>query len=449
MSYLLNCPTLRNRRLHRLLLLLFTSLLALPGRTALAQDPNTFVVNRTEDFVDALPGNGLCDADPQDKVLQCTLRAAIMEANALAGAQTIFVQSGIYRLTIFGKNENDSRTGDLDLTSDLTIIGRGETQPVIDAAAIDRVLHVVKIDGTQVRLENLTLRNGDARAVNGGAGGGLLIESDSLVTVNNSVIHDNFANVGGGIHAGRGAVVTLNSIRVQNNVATNMGGGITTSSATTIRNATISGNHAGIVGVPGQGIGGGLMAGGDQPISIEQSTIANNRALNMGGGIGSVQIGTDLRLINSTVSGNSAPNAGGIEIEEPVLLQHTTIVENQGGGIRVNDPNATVVLQNSIIANNGEANCTFNFVSLVLKGDRNLIGDNSCPFVVPGTNLFNTNPQLGPLQNNRGDTETHELLPGSPAINGGNNSVCTPTDQRGLARPQGPNCDIGAFEVAP
>ena len=130
-------------------------------------------------------------------------------------------------------------------------------------------------------------------------------------------------------------------------------------------------------------------------------------------------------------------------------MQHTTIVENQGGGIRVNDPNATVVLQNSIIANNGEANCTFNFVSLVLKGDRNLIGDNSCPFVVPGTNLFNTNPQLGPLQNNRGDTETHELLPGSPAINGGNNSVCTPTDQRGLARPQGPNCDIGAFEVAP
>lgn len=449
MSYATNQHYAVNRWLRPLLAMIFIALLALPGRTLLAQDPNTIVVNRTEDVVDAAPGNGLCDADPQDKVLQCTLRAAIMEANALAGAQTIFVPSGSYRLTIPGKQEDASRTGDLDLTDYVIIVGRGETQPIIDAAGLDRVFHVVKKDGMKIHLDNLTIRGGDARIGNDGPGGGVVVESDSLVTIEASLITENIASNGGGIQAGRGNVLMLDQVRVLNNVATSMGGGITTSSATTIRNSTIGGNRAGIVDVPGHGIGGGLMAGGDQPIIIEQSTLANNRARNLGGGIGSVLIGTDLRLINSTVSGNSAPSAGGIQIEEPVLLQHTTIVENQGGGIRVNDPNATVVLQNSIIANNSEANCTFNFVGLVLKGDRNLIGDDSCPFVVPGANLFNTNPQLGPLQNNRGATATHELLPGSPAINGGNNGVCTPTDQRGLARPQGPNCDIGAFEVVP
>lgn len=448
MSYLTNQSYAINRGLRLLLAVIFVGLLVLPGRTVVAQDPNTFVVNRTEDLVDAAPGNGVCDVDPQDKVLQCTLRAAIMEANALAGAQTIFVQSGVYQLTILGKNENDSRTGDLDLTSDLTIIGRGETQPVIDAAAIDRVLHIVKIDETQIHLENLTLRNGDARAVNGGAGGGLLIESDSLVTVNNSVISNNFAGAGGGIQAGRGALLTLTSVRVQNNVATDMGGGIATTTGLTIRNSTLSGNQVGQSGVFGAGLGGGLFAGGDQPILIEQSTIAGNMAKVAAGGIGSVLIGVNLSVRDSTISGNSAPLAGGIKIEQTMTLQQVTIANNSGGGLRVAKPNLTVTLHNSIVANNSGGDCSFAVPGMTLAGDRNLGRDNSCQFANPTANLLNTNPQLGPLQNNRGATETHELLPDSPAINGGNNGVCTPTDQRGLARPQGPSCDIGAFEVA-
>ncbi len=448
MSYLTNQSYTCNRWLRTLLVVLASALLALPGHSARAQDPNTLVVNRTEDFVDAAPGNGVCDADPQDKVLQCTLRAAIMEANALPGAQTIYVQSGIYQLTILGKNENDSRTGDLDLTSDLTIVGRGETQPVIDAAAIDRVLHMVKTDGTQIHLENLTLRNGDARAGNGGAGGGLLIESDSLVTVNNSVISANFANAGGGIHAGRGAVLTLTSVRVQNNVATDLGGGIATTTGMTMRTSTLSGNQVGQPGVFGAGLGGGFFAGGDQPIMIEQSTIAGNTATKGGGGIGMVAINVKLSLTNSTLSGNSAPVGAGIKVEEPVIFQHVTIAHNNGSGLHVNDANATVTLLNSIIATNSQ-NCLAVGPAVLLVGDRNLSSDGSCAFLTPTANLSNTNPQLGPLQDNHGATATHALLSGSPAIDGANNAVCTPTDQRGIVRPQGAGCDIGAYEAVP
>jgi len=431
-----------------LLLFLLVTMLLLPGRPVLAQDPNTITVNRTEDFVDAAPGNGLCDADPNDKVLQCTLRAAIMEANALPGAQTILVPSGTYRLTIPGQDEEGSRTGDLDITGDLTISGRGETQPIIDGGALDRVIHIVKSENTQAALENLTIRNG---SVPFSAGGGIIVESASHLIITDSALIDNVANNGGALQFGRNAEVTLLRVRVQNNAAKDMGGGITANGRATIRASIIIGNRAGQPNVPNKGRGGGIMAGGDgdKPIVIEQSTIAGNTAALIGGGIGSVLIDTELTLINSTVSGNSAPSAAGIQIEEPIVLQHTTVTGNDGTGIRVGDPNATVVLQNSIIADNTAPACDLASPTILLKGDRNVISDSSCPFVAPGANLSNTNPLLGPLQLNGGATPTHALLPGSPAIDGGNNAFCTPVDQRGVTRPQGPGCDIGAFEAAP
>lgn len=191
------------------------------------------------------------------------------------------------------------------------------------------------------------------------------------------------------------------------------------------------------------------MAGGDKPIVIEQSTIAGNTATLIGGGIGSVLVGTNLKLVNSTVSGNSAPSAAGIQIEEPIVLQHTTVTNNDGNSIRVGDPNATVLLENSIIADNTAAACDLASPTILLKGDRNLISDSSCPFVAPAANLLNTAPLLGPLQLNHGATPTHALLPSRPAIDGADNAFCTPIDQRGVTRPQGSGCDIGAFEAAP
>jgi hypothetical protein len=80
----------------------------------------------------------------------------------------------------------------------------------------------------------------------------------------------------------------------------------------------------------------------------------------------------------------------------------------------------------------------------------NLDGDDSCGFT-RATDITNTDPLLGPLANNGGPTQTMALLPGSPAIDKGGTAAngCLATDQRGVTRPQGPACDIGAFEAVP
>ena len=113
-------------------------------------------------------------------------------------------------------------------------------------------------------------------------------------------------------------------------------------------------------------------------------------------------------------------------------------------------PGERVPLQNSVIANNFDSNCTG-----VTSNGYNLSSDDSCNFNRSG-GMDNTDPLLGPLQNNGGPTFTQALLPGSPAIDAGNPSGCTDsqghvlkTDQRGMPRPDKDDsggCDMGAYE---
>lgn len=110
-----------------LLLLLFTHLQA-----------NTFTVNNTADTQDASPGNGVC----ADAGGNCTFRAAIMEANALAGNDTINLPAGTYTLTLAGVNENGCLTGDLDVTSNIVVFGAGARTTAVNADSLDRILHV-------------------------------------------------------------------------------------------------------------------------------------------------------------------------------------------------------------------------------------------------------------------------------------------------------------------
>ena len=134
-------------------------------------------------------------------------------------------------------------------------------------------------------------------------------------------------------------------------------------------------------------------------------------------------------MTNATISGNTAAN--------------------NGGGIF--NGNGTVETVNTIIAGNTAAtgvDCSGTLNSL----GSNLIGDETdCDFVSTtgdqvGTSASPIDPLLGPLQDNGGPTFTQELLLGSPAIDAGDNPACPPEDQRGVVRPQGPDCDIGSFE---
>src|SRR5262249_6761488 len=128
-----------------------------------------------------------------------------------------------------------------------------------------------------------------------------------------------------------------------------------------------------------------------------------------------------------------------------------SISGNHEVGISMVGGVATATLQNSIVANNSGRNC---FGAITSNG-YNLSSDASCPFTNSG-DLNNTDPLLGPLQNNGGPTQTMALPSGSPAIDAGNPAGCTDeagnllkTDQRGKPRPDHEDtrgCDIGAYE---
>ncbi|NIO68304.1 MAG: hypothetical protein GTN71_04430, partial [Anaerolineae bacterium] len=100
-----------------------------------------------------------------------------------------------------------------------------------------------------------------------------------------------------------------------------------------------------------------------------------------------------------------------------------------------------VLLQNTIVAYNGTANCSGGLTS----NGYNLDSGNTCGFSATGDQQ-NTDPLLGPLADNGGDTLTHALLGGSPAIDKGTCVAGITTDQRGVTRPQGDDCDMGAYE---
>jgi uncharacterized repeat protein (TIGR01451 family) len=377
----------------------------------------TFVVDIITDTVDTIPGDGMC-ADANN---DCSLRAAIMEANALAGADDITLPSGIYTLTIPGTLENACATGDLDITTDdLIINGAGAGSSIINGGAIDRVLHV-PYGGITVTINNVTITNG-----NSDWGGGIHNES-GVLTINNSTISDNYVTRGGGGIRNWDGVLTINNCTISDNYAGSMGGGIH--------------NKVGV-------------------LTMSNSTISGNTAVSRSGGIDNDD--SDVAtLTNCTVSGNSAEfygailNIAGAGYTSVVTLTHCTISDNSGvrtygNGLtnRSNGGTATSYLQNSILAGNttgGGTDCWNNGTLTSL--DYNLDGDGTCS-LIQAHDLPSTDPRLGPLADNGGDTYTHELLSGSPAIDHIPVGSCpVATDQRGILRPQGAACDIGAYEL--
>ena len=154
-----------------------------------------------------------------------------------------------------------------------------------------------------------------------------------------------------------------------------------------------------------------------------------------------------LTLTDTTISGNSAAQGGGIRSSTFVgglTLTNTTINNNtasgDGGGIF--DQGGTATLKNTIVSNSPSGgDCS----GIITSSGHNLDSDGSCGLTGTG-DLSSTNPLLGSLADNGGSTLTHALLPGSPAIDAGDDTAAPPTDQRGVARPKGAASDIGAYE---
>ena len=186
------------------------------------------------------------------------------------------------------------------------------------------------------------------------------------------------------------------------------------------------------------------------PLRISDSTFMGNRAAR-GGAIAIRSARLD--LFNSTLSGNSAvAGGGGIDgsVNPDIVILHSTIVGNRGSGV-ASDSGAILDIDNSILAGN-DRDCGIEHFS---GFHRNLIGDDSCG-VGTGDLALRGDPMLGPLADNGGATATHALLPGSPAIDAGDGSKCATLalDQRGSPRSVDGNldgtavCDLGAFEYS-
>jgi CSLREA domain-containing protein len=410
-----------------------------------------FTVNKFTDSND-----GTCDND-------CSLREAIVAANNNGQTDTITMMAGTYTLTITGTGEDAAATGDLDITTPLTIIGAGPNQTIIDGGALDRVFHT--ISGTAV-ISGVTIRNGYVINSDGGGirneanltlintivssniatstfstGGGIGNNSDGTLTLVNSAVSNNSANDGGGIFNNAGTVILTDGSTISGNIANVSGGGIKNDNGGTLEltNSTIKDNIADTID------GGGIDNLG--AAQLTSSTVSGNSAGRDGGGIDNFSNST-VELTNSTVSGNVAEFGGGIANQSMVRLTNCTVSSNSansdGGGIKNFFVSNTVELTNTIVASQ-TLGLDCHGIPVTSRG-HNLDSDGSCNLGASG-DITNTNPLLGPLQNYGGDTETHALLPGSPAIDAAENIACPTTDQRGVTRPQGPGCDIGAFEI--
>ena len=205
------------------------------------------------------------------------------------------------------------------------------------------------------------------------------------------------------------------------------------------------------------------MANRGGTLTIESSTLTGNKALNGGGDAGAIlNFGeggpATLTIRSSTISGNQARLGGGINsYNDPgnaITITDSTIAFNDsgdrgfGGGLALGSGTATV--KNTILAKNtstvaGQEDCSADPGSTISSAGYNLEGATSCGFT-SGTDKQSTDPLLGPLTFNGGPTPTHAIGPESPAFEAGD-PACLPADQRGVPRPQGPVCDIGAFEA--
>ena len=173
---------------------------------------------------------------------------------------------------------------------------------------------------------------------------------------------------------------------------------------------------------------GGAVATSTSPLVVSNSTISGNSA--GGGGSeghgygGGISAGAGLTLSSSTVTENSA-----------------LFISKQGGGGGVE---GALTAENSIVADNSSETGPNCLKAATSKGN-NIENGSSCGFGAAGDQT--AEPLLGPLQDNGGPGPTHALLAGSPALDHG--AACPATDERGVVRPQGAACDVGAYELAP
>jgi hypothetical protein len=319
-----------------------------------------------------------------------TLRQAVLDANANAGADTIQI----------GIPGTITLSSELLVTESVAITGPGARSLTVSGNNATRILELDNVSAKDVTLTDMTFAAANASG-NGGAilnGGGNLLLQRMRITGNTA------SGEGGAIY---------NAYFAPGNVLT-------------IEDSELSGNHANKEGA--------IYFIGYQ-LRISNSTLSGNSATDSVGAIG-LQFG-DAVIRNSSIVGNSANFVGGIQAQDSQLVLESTILAQNTDSTGTNDINrtgsGTTSASNSLFSEDVNATSVIN-------------GTNSA-------NLIGVAPQLGPLANNGGPTNSHIPLAGSPAVGAGSNSQNYAYDQRGSGYPRdaGGAVDIGAIQqyVAP
>jgi len=370
-----------------------------------------FTVNLTTDQHDASTTDGACDIDLAAAGEQCTLRAAVEQANNLGGSDRVLFNlpaNSIITLT----TENGGEIA-INNSGALEIIGTGANNLTIDGGAgKNRIFYTNQ--GTVIII-GLTLTGGDKTSIGVNTGGAILAEGGAL-TLDRVHVTGNAAFSGaGGVDFQSGTHRIINSTFSANTAYEDCAGFNNSGATLTVVNSTISGNRAGFSG-------GGFCNQG--VTTLRNVTVTNNTA-NAGGGV--LQISGVLNMGNTIVAGNTATSGFGPDI----YCRTGTTITSAGGNLVGDSP--------------GDSTNTVTAVAY------------------QPTDLLDLNLLLGALQNNGGTTPTHALLQGSPAIDAGLNALvfepysefALAFDQRGTGYPRivdgdsdgTPTVDIGAFEL--
>jgi Domain of unknown function DUF11 len=424
----------------------------------------------------------------------CTLPEVINNAEANSDTTGGDCTAGSGTDTIKFKVSGNVISGILPEITDpkgLTIDGIGQTITLGNGASARNGAGFFTLRrGSILHLKKLTVFN-----ASGDETGGAMYNDGGKVSISNCTFSENFARHAGGI-MNSGTLTITNSLFTKNR-ASRSAGAIENGGKLTITNSTFSNNGASSATHHTQG-GGAIENGGD--VIIVNSTFSNNRAgLGGGGGIRSegslfngVSYGATVIVSNSAFTNNIAGSdmtqgGGGIYSGEynKLTVINSTFSGNisalsyvgGGGGAIHHSGDSIKVLNSTFSGNLSYAGFNTGFAGvggILIKGKGtsqlantimadNLGGDceNSNPFTTNLNNLIKDgscnpaisgDPKLGLLTNNGGPTQTFALLTGSPALDAGNDTICKSApvngrDQRGVIRPKGKHCDIGAFEA--
>jgi hypothetical protein len=388
-----------------------------------------------------------------------SLRQAMIDANAAAGADTIvFTVAPPATISLLSALPT--------ITDTLTISGPGPANLTIrrdPGAPPFGILTVFGGAAVAVTITGVTLTGGGSTS----SGGAVAAFGAPTVTITDVVITGNTSAFrGGGIAVdgvGIGPSLIVQRTLISGNTAEFFGGGIHLEQGNVVilEDSTISGNTANQGGgIYGKLDDSGLVA----TVAIRGTTISGNTALGAGGGLYLFEpFNFAVSIENSTISGNTAGfEGGGINVfsgPDSLTITHSTITLNAangsaGGGISLN-PAVQAVLRNTIVSGNlnanspdisaGQVDVNFSAIGSAMGWTPSGTSGNNLPF---GTDLM-----LGPLQNNGGLTNTHEPGPNAPPVNAGDPAFVPPPDfdQRGtgFARVIGGVLDIGSVERNP